>query len=172
MEVTGGFPDEGIDIDLHLWNQSLSSSGNGGEEALLEPGRISDEIWAMDDDPKAIHHHVMPIMDTPKPRTRDVVVVKNPRKMDVLSGRSYRLHCHYGNIQFRKYLKQHRDEYNAPNLPRGAKRKIAMRLIHRLMEQKGVRFLKKTSQSNEWWTQSSMKEVEEKVCQYFRELRK
>ena len=44
-------------------------------------------------------------------------VTINPSEADVLFGKGYRLQLHRGNIRFREFLEQHKDNYeNTANL--------------------------------------------------------
>ncbi|CAJ1969894.1 unnamed protein product [Cylindrotheca closterium] len=90
-----------------------------------------------------------------------------PTEMDVLFGKGYRLQLHPGNVRFREFLEQHRDEYEST--PRQNRRAMAVELAQSLRNN-GARFLQK-AESGEWM-ESDNSQAEKKVSQFFRELRK
>jgi len=91
----------------------------------------------------------------------------NPSENDVLFGKGYRLQLHPGNVRFREFVLQNRDEYEST--PRMKRREISMRLAQ-ILRSNGVRFLKKTESGE--WMESNIVEADKKIGQIFRELRK
>lgn len=90
-----------------------------------------------------------------------------PRQHDVLLGRGRTIQNHLGNISFREFLKQCRDDYN--KAPRNKRRKIASELAHALRA-RGIRFLQQTESGE--WIESNFSEAEKKIGQVFRNTRR
>ena len=86
------------------------------------------------------------------------------RTDDVLLGRGKNIQEHPGNIQFRKFLEEHRDLYEAT--PRHNKTLVATQLTQ-ILTSKGIRFLKQ-DQDKKGWVIADLKEAEEKIKQLFR----
>ena len=149
-----------MDISLNLWNQSLSVGNDcalSGSILLQHDLQLSDDLWSSNQEGN--------VSNQESKASQGGIV---PTNVDVLFGRGYRVQWHSGNVQYRRFLEQHREEYETTSL-RVKKREIARRLAQTLRSQ-GVRFLQKNASGE--WVESAVSEVETRICQYFRELRK
>jgi len=90
-----------------------------------------------------------------------------PSRHDVLLGRGRTIQSHQGNVFFRDFVKQYRDDYD--RAPRNKRRKITTDLVYAL-KAKGIRFLQQTDNGD--WIESSFAEAEKKIGQVFRNTRR
>mmetsp|Transcript_1716 Transcript_1716/g.3728 ORF Transcript_1716/g.3728 Transcript_1716/m.3728 type:complete len:510 (-) Transcript_1716:43-1572(-) len=143
---------EDMEVDSDLGNHSYSDfNEDDAKEAFGEPRRASDQRMGNNGNLESI---------------RETGAIK-PTENDVLFGKGYRLQLHPGNVRFREFVLQNRDEYEST--PRMKRREISMRLAQ-ILRSNGVRFLKKTESGE--WMESNIVEADKKIGQIFRELRK
>ncbi|CAJ1969896.1 unnamed protein product [Cylindrotheca closterium] len=148
-----------VESDFGNHEQLLHSDANTDDvrEALvLDLWHICDPMWASTEEDPGDTTHINSVPGSIE-----------PTEMDVLFGKGYRLQLHPGNVFFREFLEQHRDEYEST--PRQNRRAMAVELAQSLRNN-GARFLQK-AESGEW-VESDNSQAEKKVSQFFRELRK
>lgn len=150
----------GLSRGLNLPNQLLSyGNGHGLENTFLEhgvqiPNQASSKGQSASIDLESA--------------TGDEIGEIQPTEIDVLFGRGYRLQWHTGNVRFRKFLEQNRAQFL--NLNSGLKKREISLQLAQMLRNDGVRFLQKNASGR--WVESDMDEVDRKIGQFFRELRK
>jgi len=90
-----------------------------------------------------------------------------PTENDILLGRGRFAQNNLGNICFRDFVGNRKNEYD--EAPRGRRREIITEM-RRILSSRGVRFLKQIEK--DVWVESSSKETDKKIAQLFREFRK
>ncbi|CAJ1939189.1 unnamed protein product [Cylindrotheca closterium] len=90
-----------------------------------------------------------------------------PWPSDVLFGRGVGCQNHPGNVRFREIMDGYKEQYD--NFPR-SKRRIVMANLREGLKSSGTRFLRMNKGG--YWEECNAAEVDTKIGQYFRSLRK
>mmetsp|Transcript_17768 Transcript_17768/g.43873 ORF Transcript_17768/g.43873 Transcript_17768/m.43873 type:complete len:702 (+) Transcript_17768:118-2223(+) len=91
-----------------------------------------------------------------------------PTSEDILLGRGQTIQTHPGNVRFREWLEEYRDEYE--RTPRHKKRLVTAEMAN-ILSSNGIRFLKQGPDKKSW-VAIDTKEAEQKISQLFRSRRK
>lgn len=90
-----------------------------------------------------------------------------PTPQDILFGRGVGCQNHPGNIRFREIMESYKEQYD--NVPR-SKRRVIMSTLRHALQASGSRFLRFNKDGN--WEECNAAEVDTKIGQFFRSLRK
>ena len=108
-----------------------------------------------------------PCHPAPKTAPKTASIVSYPSENDVLVGRGRSYQDYPGNVAFRKLIEANCEEYDT--IGRHDRMILTRRLIHQLAADK-VRFLKQLDDG--YWLALDVSEVQNKVSQQFRSIRK
>jgi len=152
-----------------------STDSEGMDQERVDQGKMYGQEWDLgvfDNYRESNGHIIVNAMAIDKRDSSSSSSSQNnlggPKDQDVVLGRGKRVQNHPGNMNFRSFLENYSDEYN--KAARNQRRQFCTDLIQ-ILRSEGVRFLKQSSEPGVWMECDSA-QVEKKVGQFFRELRK
>lgn len=164
--------DEWYQLELEKCKKSLEANGSRQRaefEASMAPknGNTTSETA----------NNLLPILPyTAPPNHRNPVLMVQPSPapltiqpmpQDILFGRGVGCQNHPGNIRFREIAEAYKVQYD--NVPR-SKRRVIMSTLRNALQVSGSRFLRCNKDGN--WEECTAAEVDTKIGQFFRSLRK